>query len=496
MSIRKSGKRFYCSFQLNGERYNRACKGCTTERQAIKFEKELKEKLKHANAHHDQIKFHRQEIKKLSTNADIQLSKAFELARSKPTSRTPSRKQVALKKRFWDDFVAFCANKKINLLQDVTPTIAEEYTAYIRNNGRYIVNVEYTDKNGKHVEYSVEKRKLAPSTTNKMVQTCAWIFNVLSYDGGITHNPFNNIPIMANNYESRDIFTDDEIRKIIESKDDFAAPMCRMALFTGLREGDICSLRWDNIIWEDNFIRKKMNKTNTIVEIPIIERQFLEDLYTNRTSDEFIFPEQYRIYSTSQDGIPYRISKFLTELGIEKNRVSDARSRKISVKDFHSLRHTFAVKCAEQDIPIHVVQQVLGHSNPKITEIYTAHYNRKFTQKAMRRFQLLDDNDKAPVIFRLLFSLKHFHELLESDQQKFVMTLFNTLSSQQIEEYISVVRQHMAKSQKEIELSKQLDDARKQREFQEYARWYENAISSENEEQKAISDLSMAAEEN
>ena len=119
---------------------------------------------------------------------------------------------------------------------------------------------------------------------------------------------------------------------------------------------------------------------------------------------------------------------------------------------------------------------------------------REASQEGINGF--VYDNDKSPVIFRLLFSLNHFHELLESDRQKFVMTLFNSLSSAQIEEYISVVRQHMAKSEKEIELSKQLDDARKQREFQEYAMWYENAVASENEEQKAIADLSMVVEEN
>ena len=492
MSIEKRGKHFYYSFRLNGRRHHGACRGCTTERQAAKFEKELRTKLRQAEANHDKIEFHRREIKKLSTTA-IPLIKAFALANAKPTSYTPGEQQIRLKKRFFADFVAFCMDKKIRLMQEVTPQLAEEYAAFIRANGRYMVKVEYTTKAGNTIEYSATSRKLAPSTTNKMLQTCAWVFDKLSGESGISRNPFGEIPIMANSYESREVFTDDEIEKILNSTDNFAAPMCRVALFTGLREGDICTLRWDDILWNKDVIRRKMNKTSKIVEIPIIDRAYLEQLFANRKSDEYVFPEQREIYAENPAGIPYRIGKFLKSLGIEKNRKSEARTRQISSKDFHSLRHTFAVKCAENDIPIHVVQHVLGHTNPRITEIYTAHYNRKFAKQAMNRFKLLNLNDQAPLIYRLMFSLDHFSELLYRDKMNFISAIRQSFSQQQMEGFIASVRKYMEMPQAEIEALKKAEQLHQEQERKDYEKWLTQALNEDTEEQKGIAELAMLA---
>lgn len=38
---------------------------------------------------------------------------------------------------------------------------------------------------------------------------------------------------------------------------------------------------------------------------------------------------------------------------------------------FHSLRHSFAVRCQDKGIPLNVIQQLLGHENISTTSIYT-----------------------------------------------------------------------------------------------------------------------------
>ncbi|WP_459765326.1 tyrosine-type recombinase/integrase [Alkaliphilus crotonatoxidans] len=43
----------------------------------------------------------------------------------------------------------------------------------------------------------------------------------------------------------------------------------------------------------------------------------------------------------------------------------------ISYKKFHTSRHTFATKLFEKDVPLSSVQELLGHSSSKTTEIYT-----------------------------------------------------------------------------------------------------------------------------
>jgi integrase len=49
----------------------------------------------------------------------------------------------------------------------------------------------------------------------------------------------------------------------------------------------------------------------------------------------------------------------------------------------HALRHTFGTQCAEQGIPIPIVQDWMGHASPETTAIY-------FSARAGRRFDLID----------------------------------------------------------------------------------------------------------
>ena len=495
MSIEKQGKHFYYNFRLNAKRYHGACKGCSTMRQAETYEKRLKADLKKAAVQEDAIKFHEQEIKKIIGRDDILLVDAIDRAIAEPTGRPKTTAQIKFKKSAWYDFCAFCQAKNIKTMRAVSHSIAKEYFAYVKENGKFAKTISYS-RDGQKIEYTMPNRLLAPSTINKIIQTCEWVFSTLLHESGISLNPFLNIPVLANQYESRDIFTDEEIQLILNSDDDFCSPLCQIALYTGLREGDICCLRWNNIDFENNFIKLVMRKTRRSVEIPIIDRPYLEKLYSEKTNSEYVFPVQHDVYVNKKSGVPYRVTKFLKSLGIEKTRESETRTRKISNKDFHSLRHTFAVKCAENDIPLHVVQQVLGHSNPRITEIYTAHHNRKVAKRAMNRFRLFDDTNHAPVIYRLLFALEHFNDMLYSDKINFVNMVKNDIAEVNIEKFLSSVRQFMTMPRDEVELLKAQEKLHRSREQQEYMEWYNNIIfdNTETEEQKNISELSMLAE--
>lgn len=51
---------------------------------------------------------------------------------------------------------------------------------------------------------------------------------------------------------------------------------------------------------------------------------------------------------------------------------------------FHGLRHTLAFELAGEGLPIHLIQQQLGHSNASITSRYLAHLNPAETIAAMK----------------------------------------------------------------------------------------------------------------
>jgi len=57
-----------------------------------------------------------------------------------------------------------------------------------------------------------------------------------------------------------------------------------MAVWTGLREGDICTLKWNEVDLINHLITRKTRKTGAIVQIPISNQ-----LYLNRNDYSNIF---------------------------------------------------------------------------------------------------------------------------------------------------------------------------------------------------------------
>lgn len=148
-----------------------------------------------------------------------------------------------------------------------------------------------------------------------------------------------------------------------------------LALYTGLRMGEICALQWKNIDFKNRIIHvvstvSRINnngkteyvldipKTKSSVrEIPIPKKLLisLKQVHSNRRS-EFV------ISQTNSFVIPrtfeYRYHKVLYELKIESI-------------NFHSLRHTFATNCISNGMDVKSLSEILGHANTNTTlQIY------------------------------------------------------------------------------------------------------------------------------
>ena len=121
-------------------------------------------------------------------------------------------------------------------------------------------------------------------------------------------------------------------------------------------------------------------KTGNIVTIPImpaLRSYFL----TLPMKGEYVFPELAEKYLTPNEAIGADVTKFLESLGMESTRKVPGRSRKVSVRDIHSLRHTFAYMAALANIPLPIVQSVLGHMDSKMTQMYMNHASAQAKQK-------------------------------------------------------------------------------------------------------------------
>lgn len=159
-----------------------------------------------------------------------------------------------------------------------------------------------------------------------------------------------------------------------------------LSLILGLRIGELCALRWDNINFDKKTI--SINKTlqriyikgnnksiskvivtspkslNSNREIPLNEEVTLllyklkleGKFYILTGTEKFIEPRSYRNY----------FNKLLANLDIEHHK-------------FHSLRHTFATNCLELGFDYKMVSELLGHSN--ISTTLNIYVHPKMSQK-------------------------------------------------------------------------------------------------------------------
>ena len=131
----------------------------------------------------------------------------------------------------------------------------EAYVSYLISNGRFNSKSDY---------------QLGNKTICEIASSIKGVFRRLKRDAGLLENPWDDVilPAMDDSLR-REIFTVDELQKIRCGilHNSFCRPLFTIAAATGLREGDICTLKWGEIDWAGKNIRRVLNKTRKEVSI-------------------------------------------------------------------------------------------------------------------------------------------------------------------------------------------------------------------------------------
>lgn len=399
-------KEYHYRFMQSGKDYYGVCEGCTTERDALDYEKDRKadaKKLAEQKNVKALIENFRDQL--AGSGEPITIAAAYDLYLTKPRKRTPGQKQEAVNRAYMRDFTAFMAKDypEIATLRDVTQSHAEKYIHYLKTKGAFIKEITFKratpKKTIKESTYKSKATKLSPRTINARHKLLKSVFDWLKTDAGIIENPFN-FETIANKTESRDVFSDDELQKIGEAATmPYTKPVFIIGLCTGLSLSDICLLKWSEIKG-DWITGKQRRKTGAPLEIPILPplKKFLSEQFFIFGNGEYVAPELAQMYLDNPTGVNHRIKTFLEGLGIKTAVKLDNRSRAVSNKMVHALRHTFAYLAGVHEIPLMIVQSILGHMSPEMTELYQKHASRHDKQKFLSKMPVALIGDVDVVI--------------------------------------------------------------------------------------------------
>ena len=176
------------------------------------------------------------------------------------------------------------------------------------------------------------------------------------------------VPKMASphkkNYQG---FADDEIRKLLAAVDrstligkrDYAIMM--LAAQTGLRSADIFALKRSDIDWRKSEISIAQSKTGRSLSIALEAESgnAICDYILNARQDcdiqNIFLRAEYPLGTLHRQAARGIIQKYMTAAGIE----ATAQKR----YGFHSFRRAFGTRLLESGTPVHLLSQLLGHTD-------------------------------------------------------------------------------------------------------------------------------------
>ena len=195
----------------------------------------------------------------------------------------------------------------------------------------------------------------------------------------IDFNPLGAVEIKKHKKKQGKAFTREQEERFVQAcQSNYRGVALLVALYCGLRRGELLALTTDDIHLKERYISiNKQFQDGKFVppktsagyrNVPILDNlyPYLENL--DLTTHERLFP--------------------IKEHAIREHFQNALKDSGLWGQDFtlHSLRHTFTTRCAENNIAIKVTQKWVGHSTTDMTQNVYTHVNDDFEKEEIAKF--------------------------------------------------------------------------------------------------------------
>jgi len=181
-----------------------------------------------------------------------------------------------------------------------------------------------------------------------------------------------NPKIIKNDITILDKFVQSELEHYVNLHLDSYSLGIMICLYAGLRIGEVCALKWENVDFTNHLLHIK----NTIIRVRDPENNKSKILITDpKTESSYrIIPLNEKLYNLllamKSDDEFYILTgkkKFIEPRNYYGRYKTIMKKLNYENYNFHVLRHTFATRCIEVGIDAKSLSEILGHSNIKTT---------------------------------------------------------------------------------------------------------------------------------
>lgn len=214
------------------------------------------------------------------------------------------------------------------------------------------------------------------STVNRDLATLKRLFSLCEQWGFVEVNRIARVKLLKENASRTRFLAEDEIGSLLaECGQGLLFMAVLIALNTGLRKNEVLTLTWKELDLDGRFLEKS-GKGGKVVKIPLTATLY-NALIAFRKKQAVM--SQYVLPAPKNPSKPIRVDSL---------RSFDGACKKAGIADFrfHDLRHTFASHFLMKTGNLKALQEILGHSDIKMTMRYS-HLLDEHKRNAMEIFE-------------------------------------------------------------------------------------------------------------
>ena len=243
-------------------------------------------------------------------------------------------------------------------------------------------------KEGRVREHPVHGKTLADSMVRSVHMMLHEALDMAVKERLLAKNPTNGTTIPKCNYPEKQILGDNQLETFLEviKGQEYWGDFFYVEVMTGLRRGEICGLKWQDIDFEENKLHVNrsvsvkrggglnIGETKTETGVRCIQLPpSVAELLKNRKQTaitEWVFPAFLNPEQPIHPQAAYRKLKVIL------------KNAELPLIRFHDLRHTFATHATQGGVDPKTLAGILGHTNASFTLDTYTHVTRDMQKSA------------------------------------------------------------------------------------------------------------------